>query len=183
MSVKTCNFLTTFALLITCLPAGGKHLNAICNEGGRLTIMYWQHCPYIMSLPSGQVSGIFPHFLGSIVKQCCHGNVHLVYKQTKGPADFFAAIKRMRLTNDSVEEQRLKNASFSSLSLCHYITIPPQDCANSNTGSIKDDPNWNSRKNSLEPIELSSINKVRFPPVVTLDRWEIILSGPLRRAV
>ena len=28
-----------------------------------------------------------------------------------------------------------------------------------NTGSIRDDPNWTSRKNSLELIELSSINK------------------------
>ena len=28
------------------------------------------------------------------------------------------------------------------------------------TKSIRDDPNWTSRKNSLELIELSSINKV-----------------------
>ena len=31
----------------------------------------------------------------------------------------------------------------------------------SNIGSIRNDPNWTSRKNSLELIELSSINKVR----------------------
>jgi hypothetical protein len=30
----------------------------------------------------------------------------------------------------------------------------------SNTGSIRDDPYWTSRKNSLELIKLSSINKV-----------------------
>jgi hypothetical protein len=30
----------------------------------------------------------------------------------------------------------------------------------SNTGSIRDDPYWISRKNSLELIELSNINKV-----------------------
>jgi hypothetical protein len=30
----------------------------------------------------------------------------------------------------------------------------------SNTGSIRDDPYWTSRANSLELIELSSINKV-----------------------
>ena len=30
----------------------------------------------------------------------------------------------------------------------------------SNTGSIRDDPYWTSRKNSLELIELSSRNKV-----------------------
>ena len=35
-----------------------------------------------------------------------------------------------------------------------YIT------SSSNTGSIRDDPYWTSRKNSLELIELSSINKV-----------------------
>ena len=29
-----------------------------------------------------------------------------------------------------------------------------------NPGSIRDDPYWTSRKNSLELIELSSINKV-----------------------
>jgi hypothetical protein len=29
-----------------------------------------------------------------------------------------------------------------------------------NTGSIRDDPYWTSRENSLELIELSSINKV-----------------------
>ena len=29
-----------------------------------------------------------------------------------------------------------------------------------NTGSINDDPYWTSRKNSLELIELSSVNKV-----------------------
>ena len=32
----------------------------------------------------------------------------------------------------------------------------------SNTGSIRDYPYWTSRKNSLELIELSSINKVKF---------------------
>ena len=30
----------------------------------------------------------------------------------------------------------------------------------SNNGSIRDDPYWNSTKNSLELIEISSINKV-----------------------
>ena len=29
-----------------------------------------------------------------------------------------------------------------------------------NTGLLRDDPHWISRKNSLELIELSSINKV-----------------------
>ncbi|XP_028415873.1 uncharacterized protein LOC114539445 [Dendronephthya gigantea] len=105
MLVKASNFLATLALLLTSLPARGKHLDETCNEGGQLTIMYWQHCPYIMSLPSGQVSGIFPNLLGSIVKQCCHSDVHMVYQQTKGSSDFYAAIKRVRMTKESVEEQ------------------------------------------------------------------------------
>ena len=56
----------------------------------------------------------------------------------------------------------------------------------SNTGSIRDDPYWTSGKNSLELIELSSINKVslvKFPPVVALDQKEMILTGPLGRIV
>ena len=32
----------------------------------------------------------------------------------------------------------------------------------SNTGSVGDDPNWISRKNTLELIELSSVNKVNL---------------------
>ena len=37
--------------------------------------------------------------------------------------------------------------------------VPPFS-SGSNIESIKDDPNWTSRKNSKELIELSSINKV-----------------------
>jgi hypothetical protein len=39
-------------------------------------------------------------------------------------------------------------------------TTEPDRVERSNTGSIRDDPSWISRKNSLELIELSSINKV-----------------------
>ena len=38
---------------------------------------------------------------------------------------------------------------------------------------MRDDPYWISKKNSLELIELSSIEKLvqfKFPPVVTLDQ-------------
>ena len=35
-----------------------------------------------------------------------------------------------------------------------------QDSSCSNTGSIRDDPYWTSRKNSFKMIELSSINNV-----------------------
>ncbi|CAB4025241.1 potassium channel, partial [Paramuricea clavata] len=58
--------------------------------------MYWHHCPYIMNETRGNVSGVFPNILKSIVKQCCHGNVELVYQQTKGPADFYTAVQEMR---------------------------------------------------------------------------------------
>ena len=38
------------------------------------------------------------------------------------------------------------------------LVVPVSSC--SNTGSIRDDLYWTSRKDSLELIELSSINKV-----------------------
>jgi hypothetical protein len=52
----------------------------------------------------------------------------------------------------------------SFISVCVLIRILKSPgslvfCGN-NTGSIKDDPYWTSRVNSLELIELSSINKV-----------------------
>ncbi len=44
--------------------------------------------------------------------------------------------------------------------LCHAkVGLPFFDTPCSNTGSIRDDPYWTSRKNSLELIEVSSINK------------------------
>jgi hypothetical protein len=46
----------------------------------------------------------------------------------------------------------VSSADISPLSL--YIVYV------SSTGSIRDDPYWTSRENSLELIELSSINKV-----------------------
>ncbi len=41
---------------------------------------------------------------------------------------------------------------------CIGFGYPITSC--SNPGSIRDDPYWTSRKNSLELIELSSIDKV-----------------------
>ena len=46
------------------------------------------------------------------------------------------------------------------MKLVSFRLPPVQTC--SNTGSIKDDLHWTSRENSLELIELSSINKVSF---------------------
>ena len=49
----------------------------------------------------------------------------------------------------------------------------------SSTGSIRDDSYWTSRKNSLELIELFSINKVCLvwvAPAVTMDQKEMILT-------
>ena len=57
----------------------------------------------------------------------------------------------------------------------------------SNTESIRDNPYWTSRKNSLELIELSSINKVSLVQVssciVTLNKEDMVLTGPLGRTL
>ena len=47
-----------------------------------------------------------------------------------------------------IELSRMRRVRLGQVSSC------------SNTGSIRDDPYWTSRENSLELIELSSINKV-----------------------
>ena len=49
-----------------------------------------------------------------------------------------------------------KNARIGTL----YVFLCALVSSCSNTGSIRDDPYWTSRKNSLELIELSSINIV-----------------------
>ena len=50
------------------------------------------------------------------------------------------------------------NSLYTSGSITlHFFCIHATSC---DTGSIRDDPYWTSRKNSLELIELSSINKV-----------------------
>jgi hypothetical protein len=46
---------------------------------------------------------------------------------------------------------KFENTAFSP-------ETPISSC--SNTGSIRDDPYWTSRKNSLELLKLSSVNKV-----------------------
>ena len=48
----------------------------------------------------------------------------------------------------------------------------------SNTGSIRDDPYWTSKKNSLELIELSSINKVSLVQVSSCSNTESIRDAP-----
>ena len=57
----------------------------------------------------------------------------------------------------------------------------------SNTGSIRDDPYWTSRKNSFELIELSSINKVSLVYVSSSSNTgsirESILTGHVGRLV
>ena len=46
-----------------------------------------------------------------------------------------------------------------------YISSTSTYLPCNNTGSIRDDPYWTSRKNSLELIELSSKNKVSLVQV------------------
>jgi hypothetical protein len=48
----------------------------------------------------------------------------------------------------------------------------------SNTGSIKDDPYWTSRENSLELIELSSIYKVSLVYVFSCSNTGSIMDHP-----
>ncbi len=48
----------------------------------------------------------------------------------------------------------------------------------SNTGSIRDDTYWTSRKNSLELIELSSINKVSLVKVSSCSNTGSITDDP-----
>ena len=47
----------------------------------------------------------------------------------------------------------------TELSSINKVSLVLVSCC-SNTGSIRDDPYWTSRKNSSELIEVSSINKV-----------------------
>ena len=98
MATKHSNLIISLvlSLLFSCLQAGGESLEATCKQGGELTVMYWHHCPYIMPTSRARVSGVFPTFLRSMVQECCHGNTRLVYQQTKGPADFYTAVREMR---------------------------------------------------------------------------------------
>jgi hypothetical protein len=50
----------------------------------------------------------------------------------------------------------------------------------SNTGSIRDDPYWISRKNSLELIELSIVNKVSLVQVSSCSNTGSIRDDPYR---
>ena len=56
---------------------------------------------------------------------------------------------------DSVEE--ILASSYTAGQFYNFIECLVSSC--SNTGSIRDDPYWTSRKNSFELIEPSSINK------------------------
>ena len=59
-----------------------------------------------------------------------------------------------------------------------YKVILVQVFSCSNTGSIRDDHYWTSRENSLELIELSSINKVSLVQVSSCSNTEPIKDDP-----
>ncbi len=61
----------------------------------------------------------------------------------------------MFLTEPLREQFRTDTIELSSINKISLVQV--SSC--SNTGSIKDVPYWTSRKNSLELVELSSINK------------------------
>ena len=69
---------------------------------------------------------------------------------TTGKLKFALGIKSLRSRLDSKKDTLSLKLSRASCS---------------NTGSIRDDPYWTSRKNSLKLMELSSINKVSLVQV------------------
>jgi hypothetical protein len=69
------------------------------------------------------------------------------------------AIQREDAATAAVEE-KLSKDEVTSATEVGQGKISPTFSSATNTGTIKDDPYWTSRKNSLELIELSSINKV-----------------------
>ena len=72
----------------------------------------------------------------------------------------------MKNSLELIELSSIKKISLVLVSSC------------SDTGSIRDDPYWISRKNSLESIELSSTNKVSLVQIynVLLDATNITSS-------
>ena len=106
MAAKLPHFIAFYipAFMLTCLHVCGQNLEETCNKGGKLTVMYWHHCPYIMRASREHVSGIFPHVLSSMVKKCCHSDVQLKYRQMKGPADFYTAVDEKRFKRSDIFE-------------------------------------------------------------------------------
>ena len=79
-----------------------------------------------------------------------YGTITLLFQDQVGGLEvviYRPVMDLMRL----IEPSSINKVSSVSVSSC------------SNTGSTRDDPHWTSRKNSLELIELSSINKVTGP--------------------
>ena len=69
-----------------------------------------------------------------------------------------------------------KHLELIKLSSIKLILVQVSSC--SNTGSIRDDPYWISRKNNLELIELSSINKVSLVQVSSCSNTGSIRDDP-----
>ena len=63
------------------------------------------------------------------------------------------------LFGDQPEDELINNVSFVAGEVRPQY-LPNHLSSLSNTGSIRDDPYWTSRENSLELIELSNINIV-----------------------
>ena len=62
--------------------------------------------------------------------------------------------------NDKEDVPDDKNNAQMNMNIDTIVIHTPEKNITSNTGSIRGDPDWISKKNSLELIELSSINKV-----------------------
>ena len=72
----------------------------------------------------------------------------------------------------------MKKHSLESIQLNVSLFSSGSPPPSSSTGSIRDDPYWTSRKNSLELIELSSINKVSLVYVSSCSNTGSIRDDP-----
>ncbi len=82
-------------------------------------------------------------------------NKHLALAANKKVSDFDS----MMLFSFKFGGPEISNVRFQCRSFLQY-KLPCWVSSCSNIGSTRDDPYWISRKNSLELIELSNINKV-----------------------
>ena len=90
-----------------------------------------------------------------------------------------------RLGCDCSRAEKYTRNIFRELSSINQVCLV-KDSSCGNTGSIRDDLYWTSRKNSSELIELSSINEVRLVKVSSCSNTgsiEMMLTGPLGRTV
>ena len=80
--------------------------------------------------------------------------------------------------NDKEDVPDDKNNAQMNMNIDTIVIHTPEKNITSNTGSIRGDPDWISGKNSLELIELSSINKVSLVYVSSCSNTGSIRDDP-----